>query len=284
MSKDVGSLVSHTQMLQQGARVIIVKTDNVVQRAPEMIGQVGEIKAVPQHPNTWFKVKLSNGRVFTLRPSALRLATGKDKDKDKAKGGSTVAADAGRAEQLDGDTAATSARAADSMTATVDPAQQSANNTSPDELLSATEANSWTGRQVMVKVGKNYGTVGVVLGSGNGWVQLRTKKGEIAKRAYELELVASEADAQAKLAKAEAQAAAAAKAAAVARAANKGNDAAAAQGDAAAPPQQIVTSWLRKRVQVPDGRVGLVTKVERGICTCGISASPSLDLTDRGDH
>ena len=46
MSKDVGSIVSHTQMLQQGARVIIVKTDNVVQRAPEMIGQVGEIKAV----------------------------------------------------------------------------------------------------------------------------------------------------------------------------------------------------------------------------------------------
>ena len=36
MSKDVGSIVSHTQMLQQGARVIIVKTDNVVQRAPEM--------------------------------------------------------------------------------------------------------------------------------------------------------------------------------------------------------------------------------------------------------
>ena len=102
----------------------------------------------------------------------------------------------------------------------------------------------------MVKIGKNYGTVGVVLGSGNGWVQLRTKRGEIAKRAYELELVASEADAHAKLAKAEAQAAAAAKATAVARAANKGDNAVAAQADTAAPSQQIVTSWLRKRVQV----------------------------------
>ena len=33
------------------------------------------------------------------------------------------------------------------------------------------------------------GQVGRILRSGNGWGQLRTARGEIAKRAYELELV-----------------------------------------------------------------------------------------------
>jgi hypothetical protein len=34
------------------------------------------------------------------------------------------------------------------------------------------------------------GKVGKVLRSGNGWVQLMTSVGEMAKRAYELELIA----------------------------------------------------------------------------------------------
>ena len=81
-----------THLLKQGARVIIMKTDNAMLRAPEMIGQVGEIKAVPQHPNTWFKVKFSNGKVFTLRPSALRLYRDNDaKDAGGAGGSGAVA-------------------------------------------------------------------------------------------------------------------------------------------------------------------------------------------------
>ena len=64
--------VSHAQSLKKGVQVQIMKTDNVEQRAPHLIGQVGVIKDVPQHPNTWFKVKFSTGAVFTFRPSALR--------------------------------------------------------------------------------------------------------------------------------------------------------------------------------------------------------------------
>jgi hypothetical protein len=65
--------MSHAQSLKKGAKVIIMKTDNVEQRAPHLIGQVGKIKDVPQHPNTWFKVEFNSGHVFTFRPSALRL-------------------------------------------------------------------------------------------------------------------------------------------------------------------------------------------------------------------
>jgi hypothetical protein len=36
------------------------------------------------------------------------------------------------------------------------------------------------------------GKVGKVLRSGNGWVQLMTSVGEMAKRAYELELIAAD--------------------------------------------------------------------------------------------
>ena len=41
----------------------------------------------------------------------------------------------------------------------------------------------------MVKAGKYVGTTGTVLRSGNGWVQVQTDAGEIAKRAHELELL-----------------------------------------------------------------------------------------------
>ena len=53
----------------------------------------------------------------------------------------------------------------------------------------AVDAERWVGTHVRVRVGRLGGQVGRILGSGNGWVQLRTARGEIAKRAYELELV-----------------------------------------------------------------------------------------------
>ena len=58
------------------------------------------------------------------------------------------------------------------------------------KLLSAVDADSWVNLQVVVKMGKYVGTIGTVLRSGNGWVHLQTEtEGEIAKRAYELELL-----------------------------------------------------------------------------------------------
>ena len=63
---------SHAQSLKRGTQVAIHRTENVQQRAPHLIGRIGTIKEVPQHPNTWFKVQFADRRVCTFRPSALR--------------------------------------------------------------------------------------------------------------------------------------------------------------------------------------------------------------------
>jgi len=266
-----------THLLKQGARVIIMKTDNAMLRAPEMIGQVGEIKAVPQHPNTWFKVKFSNGKVFTLRPSALRLYRDNDAKDAGGAGESGAAAGAG---------AANGAGGAPGGGPGGGPGGLGLLDATDTSLLSATDADSWVGRQVMVKTGKSYGTVGVVQGSGNGWVQLQTSSGMTAKRAYELELVASEADAAARVERARKQEAAAKAAKAAAAAAGYGDDGGGGGGGGAAQQDGGVAAalaaggilavhhagtLLRKRVRVPDGRVGLVTKVERSTCTVRIN-------------
>jgi hypothetical protein len=41
-------------------------------RYPGIIGSLGVILEVPQHPNTWFRVEIE-GKTYTLRPSALEL-------------------------------------------------------------------------------------------------------------------------------------------------------------------------------------------------------------------
>ena len=79
-----------------GETVIVRRTENVVQRAPRVIGMSKEhkifeslfhctqtsssegiIQSVPAHPNTWFKVRFPEigNQVLTFRPSALQLAS-----------------------------------------------------------------------------------------------------------------------------------------------------------------------------------------------------------------
>jgi hypothetical protein len=61
--------------------------------------------------------------------------------------------------------------------------------TKPSALLSAADPDSWVGRRVHVTTGRHLGHTGLVRSSGNGWVQIETCFGEVAKRAYELELL-----------------------------------------------------------------------------------------------
>lgn len=58
-------------------------------------------------------------------------------------------------------------------------------------LLSTLDPAVWNGRKVRFQEGsgKHDGLTGLVLGSGNGWVQLSTEKGELSGRAYALRLV-----------------------------------------------------------------------------------------------
>lgn len=53
-----------------------------------------------------------------------------------------------------------------------------------------TDPDTWVGQQVSLLSGKHAGHQGKVLSSGNGWVQILTTQGEeVAKRAYELQVI-----------------------------------------------------------------------------------------------
>ncbi len=55
--------------------------------------------------------------------------------------------------------------------------------------LTSLDPEDWVGQIVAIVAGRLMHSVGIVLHSGNGWVQLLTNSGEVAKRAYELEVV-----------------------------------------------------------------------------------------------
>lgn len=122
------------------------------------------------------------------------------------------------------------------------------------KLLSTVRADLWENRQVVVKAGKYVGTQGTVLRSGNGWVQVSTDAGEIAKRAHELELLEQLSPEDA------------AKDA-------EGND---GDGDDGKRSRRLsgrssyAISWVRRKVTLPDGRTGTVRKAERGMCTVDV--------------
>jgi ribosomal protein L21E len=69
------------QAFERGAMVRIVRTSDVDQRVPHTVGKIGLIEDVPQHPNTWFKVRIRDGDVvYKYRPSALLLVNSDDVD------------------------------------------------------------------------------------------------------------------------------------------------------------------------------------------------------------
>ncbi|CAM9209922.1 unnamed protein product, partial [Chrysoparadoxa australica] len=59
--------------------------------------------------------------------------------------------------------------------------------------LMGLDAEQWVDKIVSINSGRLQGHPGKVLRSGNGWVQLQTIVGEIAKRAYELDLLDDDA-------------------------------------------------------------------------------------------
>jgi hypothetical protein len=86
-------------------------------------------------------------------------------------------------------------------------------------------------------------------------------QGEIAKRAYELELLTG-SDEQTKRIMADA-----------ARDAAEGLDGKRSRRLANRSTQAL--SWLRRKVRMPDGTVGTVRKAERGVCTVESTAGES---------
>lgn len=132
------------------------------------------------HPATWFKIRFDDGEVCTFRPSAFILVD-EDGMPSKDVRPKTNSAEAMRAKA--------NAALAASAEAGLIPGVQS-RGVPNVYLLMDLEADLWVGAIVRVIAGKFTGVEGVVLRSGNGWVQIETSMfGEIAKRAHELEVL-----------------------------------------------------------------------------------------------
>lgn len=159
------------------------------------------------HPATWFKVVFPpETKVITFRPSALhpvdeegRLYSNYVVKPSISRGYSanripeppvTKASLQNRQRALSSTTIASTASGVQSS----DPnafikgcfANGSARRPSATFSSGGADADFWAGKKVMVISGRHMGQVGVARSSGNGWVQIDTPLGEIAKRAAEL--------------------------------------------------------------------------------------------------
>ncbi|KAJ1448248.1 hypothetical protein M885DRAFT_590975 [Pelagophyceae sp. CCMP2097] len=228
---DADLRASPARALKRGTLVSVRATDNAQARAPHLVGRVGTVKEVPAHPNTWFKVEFAADCVFTFRPSALRRV--------QANGSGSEAESAGRKRfkggSDDDDESEPRLVKGKPLTAKEKKLVGVAAGAKESRLLSysSLDAEKWVGLHVRIKAGRLAGSAGRILRSGNGWVQLRTQQGEVAKRAYELELL-GESEAPPDLRESDRLAAASQQAAAAKPVAKLGTAPAAPPGPAAA--------------------------------------------------
>lgn len=127
------------------------------------------------HPATWFKVEFADRKIATFRPSALQPVDEEGNPFETYVVKPSVSrATKERGGELNNFKEAT----------------RSANSGRKGrQLLSTTDPDLWVGKKVVIVTGRHSGYIALVKSSGNGWVQLDTPQGEIAKRAYELELI-----------------------------------------------------------------------------------------------
>jgi hypothetical protein len=148
---------SSAALLCVGAVVSIVATENVQQRAPQRVGERGVIKEVPVHPITWFRVEFVDGKVLAFRPSALQPVK-------------------------------TSSSTAKTLLA-FPPLAHSDASSVENKLCVGVSDYSIINQRVRICRGRLAGELGTVVKSGNGWVQLMTPSGEVAKRMHEVEVL-----------------------------------------------------------------------------------------------
>lgn len=149
------------------------------------------------HPATWFKVLFDDGKVFTFRPSALMPVNGNDDDSSSPvvnKKQNDIEVQPNKKQKLDSVDGLESKRHAEDADDDISTTESDfPDNSTPSTgiLLSTLDPDTWEGILVKIKGGGKFqGLIGKVLRSGNGWVQLDCRSsGEIAKRAYELELM-----------------------------------------------------------------------------------------------
>lgn len=192
---------SHAHSLCLGAEVVIRATDNVIQvqplatfifqifpflllneyfvslsmdlqRTPHLVGQIGYVHEVPVHPATWFKVRFNDGSLHTFRPSALRLSSVPEEEMVESTSYGTINA--------------TKRREREAPIVKRAPAVRPSNFAT---ISSGSDFEMRSGATVRIVNGRWCGQIANVLHSSNGWVQLTTNLGDIAKRATDLQLI-----------------------------------------------------------------------------------------------
>lgn len=170
-------------LLSKGTRVQILPSAAVMQRLPFLVGKKGVVKETPLNHSHWYKIEIEDGSMVNLRPSALQILNDNDIDAIKTesgKGSSRENIPESKLKSVASNDSIVSSRSGQKM---------------KRKLLSDTDPETWVGRRVRIIKEKLVGSIGVVLRSGNGWVQVETDSidGEIAKRAYELEILMDDA-------------------------------------------------------------------------------------------
>jgi len=214
------SYTSSIKEFKVGSKVVIIETDNVSQRAPQLIGEVGIIREVPVHPATWFKVEFSDHQIVTFRPSAFKAVGDNDSDCGSVSDLHSVTKRERSFSFPDSEVSVTkhsNKRYAmededndlsehlldlddnnnhESLNQQNDKTDSnSVNNGNSNQVAGSTkqvmldtiDPELWTGTIVHILGGKCHDQRGEIMRSGNGWVQIITEnKEEVAKRAHEL--------------------------------------------------------------------------------------------------
>lgn len=142
----------------KGVSVVILSTENTIHRFPEMVGAVGIIHEVPVHPITWFKVGFPSGKIYTFRPSCFKLNDGSEEIKQTVKLPTSFAINHNIKKLLI--------------------------NKDKDQHI---DTDFSIGMSVSIKSGEFTGEKGEVVRTSNGWIQVQTSLGKVAKRSHELE-------------------------------------------------------------------------------------------------
>ncbi len=204
--------------LQKGTRVRVNDNNNVRIRNPTLIGKIGEIIDVPQHPNTWYKIAFPDQdslikfqatalSLVDIPPSLVGIISSPSLLPGNVKPRRNHLDSTSSYHSMLGDETPLSRRK-NSLPRIFPPPLflEKSMNIEGLTLLSQLDSNTWQDRNVVVRNGKYKGKLGKVVNTSTlGWVEVRLdekerqndmeaeeKSIEVTKRTYDVALAVGE--------------------------------------------------------------------------------------------